>query len=135
MAISEVVVYYCYRYLRFVSDKVKHYEFQGKTHRKFFERFPGKSSLTKNLKIISGVGGGGGNLGVFQPMFQDLCSKGNKNKFFIFFFLFFYFVPSLLYFTLSCLSLKSEFSLLYFGFQKQRKGAEVTQTHELGSTH
>ena len=41
-------------------------------------RFPGKSSLTKNFKMISGVGGGGGNLGVFQLVFQDLCSTGKK---------------------------------------------------------
>ena len=31
------------------------------------------------MKSGGGVGGGG-NLGSFQPMFQDLCSTGKTNK-------------------------------------------------------
>ena len=47
-------------------------------------RFLGKTSLTKNLKMISGGGWGGGGVGgktgVFQPVFRDLCSTGKKNR-------------------------------------------------------
>ena len=44
--------------------------------------FLGKTRLTKNLKMMGGgvgVGVGGGNLGVFQPLFQYLCSTGKNN--------------------------------------------------------
>ena len=34
--------------------------FEGKTHREVFVCFVEKKSLTKNFKMISGVGGGGG---------------------------------------------------------------------------
>ena len=46
--------------------------------------------MTKNFQMISGVGVGGGvgvgwggvggNLGIFQPMFQELCSTGKNTE-------------------------------------------------------
>ena len=42
--------------------------------------FLGKTSLTINFQMESGVGGGvGGTWAHFHPMFQDLCSTG-KNE-------------------------------------------------------
>ena len=50
-------------------------------YREVFGRFRGKTSLTKNFHMNSrGVGWGvGGNLGSFQPLFQDLCSIGKNS--------------------------------------------------------